>query len=306
MQLCSRKVIRPNRLGRGDTIGIVAPSSPFDRKDYEEGIRRIHQLGFAALAPDDLFSRKGYLAGSDQQRASQFNAMIADDRVQAVMCVRGGFGALKILDRLDFDAIASSAKPIVGFSDITALHQAVFLKTGLVSFHGPTVTTLARANDASVQAWFDALTGSAALRIDLSGAVFLKPGTARGRLRGGNLATLCHMLGTPYQDDVNGALLLVEDTGEALYRIDRMMSQMKMAGFFDGIAGLLLGDFDRCGPAEDVNALMTEVFSDRDIPIVAGVGIGHGICNRTIPLGIDARLDSGRGTLEFLTSAFEE
>ncbi len=306
MQLFSRKVIRPRRLSRGDAIGIVAPSSPFEKALFEQGIRRIHESGFATLAADDLFRSSGYLAGTDQQRAEQFNAMVADPRVQAVMCARGGFGALRILDRLDFDAIRSNAKPIVGFSDITALHQAVFFASGLVSFHGPTVTTLARSDAATVRAWRDALTNPDPLTMDLSGAVFLKPGTAQGPVRGGNLATLCHMLGTPYLDSFKGALLLIEDTGEALYRIDRMLSQMKMAGFFDGIAGLLLGEFAHCGPASDLYALVAEVFIDRDIPVAAGLEIGHGNCNRTIPMGVDARLDSGSGSLEFLTSAFEE
>ena len=266
----------------------------------------IHDRGFSTLAAEDLFSRSGYLAGSDQLRAEQFNGMVADDRVQALMCARGGFGALKILDRLDFEAIGRSAKPIVGFSDITALHQAIYLKSGLVSFHGPTVTTLARSDEGTIQSWFDALTNPDPVTLDLSTADFIKPGLAQGPVRGGNLATLCHLLGTPYLDDFRGALLLIEDTGEALYKIDRMLSQMKMAGFFDGIAGLLLGGFDHCGAADALYALVLEAFSDKDIPIAAGLEIGHGNCNKTIPMGISARLDSGRGALDFLTSAFEE
>jgi muramoyltetrapeptide carboxypeptidase len=305
MQFISRPVIRPRRLNRGDTIGIVAPSSPFDIARFEQGINLMHDLGFSTRVDDGLFRRRGYLAGSDRHRAEQFNAMVAGDGVQAVMCARGGFGALRILDYLDFDAIRHCAKPIIGFSDVTALHQAIFLKSGLVTFHGPTVTTLARSDTVTVQAWCDALTNPGPAAIDLSGAVFLKPGSARGVVRGGNLATLCHMLGTPYLDDFRGALVLLEDTGEALYRIDRMLSQMKMAGFFDGIAGLLLGGFEHCGAADALNALVLEVFSGRDLPIVAGLDIGHGMCNITIPMGLTARLDSDGRVLDFFTSAFE-
>jgi muramoyltetrapeptide carboxypeptidase len=237
------------------------------------------------------------------QRAGQFNAMIEDDRADAVMCARGGFGALRILDRLDFDAIGRQAKPLIGFSDITALHQAVFLKSGLATFHGPTVTTLASADDATLSAWYEALTNPKPLIFDLSGAVVLHPGKARGPVRGGNLTTLCHLLGTAYLEPFYGALLFLEDTGEALYRIDRMLTQMKMTGLFDGIAGLMLGSFKDCGAEGALHELVKDLFRREDIPIVAGLDIGHGNCNRTIPLGIAACLDSGSGTLEFLTAA---
>ncbi len=301
-----RKAIRPSRLHRGDTIGIVAPSSPFDQKAYQRGIDVIHQAGFATLEGDGLFRRQGYLAGSNQQRAEQFNAVLADDRVQAVMCARGGFGSLKILDRLNFDAIGRKAKAIVGFSDITALHQAVFHRSNLITFHGPTVTTLGHCDDITVGAWRTALTNGAPLTLDLSSAAVLRPGAARGLVRGGNLATLCHLVGTPYLDSFQDVLLVIEDTGEALYRIDRMLSQMQMAGLFDRITGLMLGSFKDCGPADALYALILELFEAYDIPIVAGLDIGHGNCNITMPLGIPARLSTGQGTLEFLSSALED
>jgi len=306
MQFVDRAVIRPKCLQRGDTIGIVAPSSPFDQKAFGRGIQVIREAGFSIYEAPDLLLRKGYLAGSDRQRAGQFNAMIADGRADAVMCARGGFGALRILDRLDFDAIGRQAKPLIGFSDITALHQAVLLKSGLATFHGPTVTTLARADEATLSAWYQALTNPKPLTLDLSGAVVLNPGKAWGPVRGGNLATLCHMLGTAYLEPFYGALLFLEDTGEALYRIDRMLTQMKMTGLVSGIAGLMLGSFKNCGEEGALYELVKDLFRGEDIPIVAGLDIGHGNCNKTIPLGIAACLDSGSGTLEFLTAAVEE
>ncbi len=305
VQIDIKKMIKPARLTPGDTIGIVAPASPFDREQFEQGIAVIHRLGFASKLAKGIFAREGYLAGTDQQRALQLNAMADDDEVRALMCARGGFGTLKILDHLDYGLFRDRAKPLIGFSDITALHQALHLKSGLVTFHGPTVTTLARGDEASQMAWRNGLTDLNPMPLDLSDARPLQAGTAQGVFVGGNLTTLCHMVGTPYAVGFKDGLLLIEDTGEAPYRIDRMLTQMMMAGAFQGLRGLLLGSFKDCGDPHEVEALVQRLFGNMQIPIVAGVPVGHGDCNLTVPLGIPARLDTEKGELVFLEPALK-
>lgn len=300
-----KKMIKPARLMQGDTIGIVAPASPFDRKRFDEGIAAIHRLGFGTKFAKGIFERQGYLAGTDQQRAGQLNAMADDDAVQALMCARGGFGSLKILAHLDYDLIRARAKPLIGFSDITTLHQALHLYAGLVTFHGPTVTTLARGDEATRLAWRSALTDPDPMRFDLSGGRTLQAGVCQGHFVGGNLTTLCHMVGTPYAMVFKDALLLIEDTGEAPYRIDRILTQMMMAGAFDGLRGLVLGSFKDCGDTAEVEAIVQRLFGRMGIPIVDGVQMGHGRRNLTVPLGLPARLDTDKGELTFLETAFK-
>lgn len=300
------RIIRPLHLKPGDTIGIVAPSGPFDRKKFEQGIAVIENMGFKTRSAQRLYSRRGYLAGTDAQRAEQFMAMMADPHVRAVLAARGGYGALRILGALDYAAIRTAAKVLIGFSDITALHRAIYLKSGLVTLHGPMVTTLAHSDKASRQSWYQSLTTPVAPPIDLSRARVLKPGVAEGIVTGGNLATLCHLTGTWAGADFQGHLLLLEDIGEAPYRIDRMLTQMKLAGLFGGVAGIVLGSFEDCGSGKTIDALVSDMFKDWSIPIVSGAPVGHGRCNWTVPLGITARLDTGAGELRFVESTFEE
>jgi muramoyltetrapeptide carboxypeptidase len=306
MKLNLQQNIRPRALKPGDTIGIVAPAGPFEKDLFDAGIDAIHGMGFATKIDGDIYVRHGFLAGEDRHRAEQFNVMVADDDVRAVMCARGGYGSLRILDQLDFNALLSDPKPLVGFSDITALHQAIHLKTGLITFHGPMVTTLARSNNATVQSWYDTLTGSCDFSQALSELRILKPGAAEGVLTGGNLATLCHLVGTPYGADYSGAILLIEDVGEAPYRIDRMLTHMKMAGVFEGLNGLVVGTFEDCGSADEIDNLIMERFQDTDIPIVSGAPIGHGKENLTFPLGVRGRLDTQGVELSFLDLVFRE
>jgi muramoyltetrapeptide carboxypeptidase len=306
MSFNQNRMVRPHRLNAGDTIGIVAPAGPFDRDLFEQGIAVIQSMGFATRTDPRIFSREGYLAGTDASRAAQFNAMVADGEVQALMCARGGYGSLRMLEALDYDAIGSAGKALVGFSDITALHRAILLRSLLVTLHGPMVTTLARADEESRISWYRTLTEPVAPPIDLSHTRVLKSGRAEGVLTGGNLATLCHLTGTSLGAGFDGHILLLEDLGEAPYRIDRMLTQMKMAGLFAGLAGLVLGSFEDCGAAEEIDALVLERFSDTSIPVVAGLGVGHGRTNRTVPLGVTVRLDTTAGEIRFLEPTFEE
>ena len=301
-----QRIIRPRVLKRGDTIGIVAPAGPFQKAAFDVGIKFINEMGFNTRIHPWVYQSDRYLAGTDDHRATQFNAMMADDTVQAVMCARGGYGAMRILDRLDYDGIGDNPKPLIGFSDITALHQVVQLKTGLVTFHGPMVTTLAKLTAKGRRSWFDALTGEKDFSVLFPDLRVLKTGTAEGKLIGGNLATLCHMVGTPYGADYSGVILVVEDVGEAPYRVDRMLTQMKLAGVMDGIAGIVLGRFQDCGRFDEIDEVFVERFGDLDIPILSGAPFGHGPENVVVPLGVPARINADGAEVSLLEPVFEE
>lgn len=213
---------------------------------------------------------------------------------------------MRILDRLDYDAIGNNPKPLIGFSDITALHQVIQLKTGLVTFHGPMITTMAKLTRQGRGEWCDTLTGDRVLSSLFSDLRVLKPGIAEGMLVGGNLATLCHLVGTPYGADYEGVILMIEDVGEAPYRIDRMLTQMRLAGVFEGLAGIVVGRFEECGPVDEIDNLIRDCFTDMDIPIVSDAPVGHGRVNMTVPLGVKARLDGDQKELSFLEPVFQQ
>jgi muramoyltetrapeptide carboxypeptidase len=301
--MAATSLIIPRRLNKGDTIGIVAPSSPFEPDALDKGISVLNRMGFKTKQADGLFDGIGYLAGTDARRLAQVNAMFADNAVDAIMCARGGFGALKLLSGLDYGLIRSHPKALVGFSDITALHQGIFQKTGLVTFHGPVVTTLGEADQASLDAWRAALAGGRPVVMGAEKKYTVVTGVARGMVSGGNLATLCHLVGTQFHPVFNDAILVIEETNESLYRIDRMLTQMKLAGCFQGLAGVALGNFNGCGPLPDILDLMKDCFGTRAIPIAAGFPWGHAGPNLTIPLGLPARLDADSGELQFLETA---
>lgn len=301
----ARHLLKPNPIKPGDTIGIVAPASPFDPDAFEAGRAVLHDMGFTTKMANGLFERQGFLAGKDAHRLTQLHTMLVDDTVQAIICARGGYGTLRILSQLDFGQCGDNAKPFIGFSDITALHLTLQQQADWVTFHGPMVTSLARCDDASRQSFFLTMTGQHAGGFDLTGSRCLHEGTAQGRLVGGNLATLCHLVGTPYAGQFNGTILLLEDTGEAPYRIDRMLTQMALAGAFKGLAGVVLGTFDKCGKPETIDEIMRAHFSPLGIPVVAGAAVGHGVCNLTLPLGIQVQLDTDPATLIYQEHAFD-
>lgn len=298
------KPVKPGRLKAGDTIGIVAPSSSFEKEKFEKGCAVLHVMGFKTLLAEGLFESTGYLAGDDRQRADQLVRAFQDDAVQAVMCARGGFGALRILEQLDYDGIAANPKPFVGFSDATALHRALFQRAGLVTFHGPVVCSLATADNATRNALHTALCTAGPLRLTAADPLTLRGGVAQGIVLGGNLATLCHLSGTAFAGGFEGAILVIEDTNEAPYRIDRMLTQMKMTGVLNKIAGVAIGYFSGCGASSEVHAVMADCFDGLGIPVAVGFPVGHTDRNLTLPLGLTARLDADKGELCYLEETF--
>ncbi len=293
------KPIRPPRLKPGDTIGIVAPAGAFDREIFRQGLNILESMGFQTRVPDEVYDKSGYLAGSDVQRARLVDQLFKDPDVQAIVCARGGFGCLRMLPLVDFDIIRTHPKIFVGYSDVTALLAAIISRSGLVTFHGPMVTPLATAPEVTRRGLMAAIASNTPLEVAPNGGVVLKAGLAKGPVTGGNLATLCHLLGTPFEAEYKNHIVLLEDRGEAHYRIDRMLSQMKLAGCFDGIAGLMLGSFEDCGAMDGIYQIFKEHFKDFQIPILAGFDVGHGKQNMTIPFGTTATLDTDKQLLSF-------
>jgi muramoyltetrapeptide carboxypeptidase len=204
---------------------------------------------------------------------------------------------------LDFDVIRTNPKVFIGHSDITVLLAAITAKTGLVTFHGPLVTTLAEAPELTRQSMLAAISSDTHLKVTPGNGVTIKAGRAQSPIIGGNLTTLCHLLGTSFEPRFENHILFLEDRGEAHYRIDRMLFQMKLAGCFDGMAGLILGSFEECGALDGIYRIFQECFQDIHIPILAGFDAGHGHQNLTLPFGIDATLDADKQVLSFTQPA---
>ena len=298
-----KKSIRPPRLKPGDTIGIVSPAGPFDPEKFMKGKTVLESMGFQTFFDEGIFQKHGFLAGTDIQRADQVNRLFADPTVQAIACARGGYGSMRILSFLDFETIQTHPKIFLGFSDISALLSVLYDQCGLVTFHGPVVTTLANATEKTLTALHTALTSPRALELTPKNGKVIKPGVCSGLMAGGNLTTLCHLVGTPYAPNFKGKILLLEDVGEMPYRIDRMLTQMKLAGCFNEIAGLILGAFKECGHLNEIVEIFNNIFEDADIPILAGFDMGHGEHNLTIPMGLVATLDTDKKRLLFHESA---
>lgn len=287
----------PRALLPGATLGVVAPASPFDRPAFDAGIRALEAMGFKPVVEEMLFQKQGYLAGSDQARADLLNRMFADPHIDGIICARGGYGAMRILPLLDVDTISRHAKVFVGFSDITVLLSFLVEHCHMVAFHGPTVTTLGNANPLTRERFLAALANPEPLTLAAAPQGIIQAGSASGRLCCGNLTLLCHLTGTPFQPDFSGCILLIEDQGEAPYRIDRMLTQMLLAGCFDGLVGLAMGAFTRCDSAEAVRRIVAERLGSLNIPILAGFEVGHDTINTTLPVGLPARLDTDALTL---------
>lgn len=313
-------LIRPRRLAPGQTIGIVAPSAaPNEPERIRFAIETVESLGFKVRPGPHLYDREGYLAGADAARADDLNAMFADDSVDAIWCVRGGYGASRILPALDYALMQRRPKPLIGYSDITALHMAIHRHAGLVTFHGPvayrafTPYTLGELKRALWTGETPARLGGpppferAEGRVDWDNRVTtLQPGTAHGRLLGGNLCLMSHLVGTPYLPDLRGAILFLEDIEEPYYRIDRMLTQLWLSGALAGVAGVAFGKFTGCDSSafflqnRPLEEILAERFRALGVPAVSGLMIGHIEDQTTLPVGCLAELDADAGTLTLL------
>jgi muramoyltetrapeptide carboxypeptidase len=299
---------RPPALGRGHRVAVVAPAGPLDRESLEAGVAVLGRRYAVTWAPG-LLERRRYLAGEDGRRLAELGSALADPEVRAVVAARGGYGALRLLPRLwpvadGRPAVTGPAKLLVGFSDITGLHAAL-QAAGRVSIHGPVVTQLATQPPGVVERLFRLLEDSAAPPAALAGTPVVG-GVAEGPLLGGNLSLLTRLLGTPWLPDLDGAVLLLEEVSERPYRIDRMWTHLRLAGVFERVRGLALGEFTQCEEPEGdytLGDVVRDLAAETGLPCVAGLPIGHGAVNVPVALGTRVRLDAGAGTLAFLEPA---
>ena len=229
---------------KGDTIGLVAPAGPIiNKRNFTAGLRILEKNGFRVKYSQNLLNAKGYLAGSDQERSEEFNRLWSAPEVKALVAARGGYGSMRMLDLIDMKLIRKKPKILIGFSDLTVLLAAIYKETGLVTYHGPVVTTLASINKQSQTSFFNALAGKKTDLLKPARIQILKKGRAKGILLGGNLTTLVHMIGTPYELPWQDAILFIEDIDESPYRLDRLLTHLDRAGCLQKINGFILGSF---------------------------------------------------------------
>ncbi len=297
--------VPPPALRAGACLAVVAPSSPFDVGAFERGVARLRDR-YEVRYAEDLLERKGYLAGDDARRLAELARALSDPGVHALVAARGGYGATRLLDGIDIAAIRAANKLLVGFSDVTALHVA-WLRAGVRAIHGPMVAALGDASGALLDRWIAAVEG--ATPPELGGLEPIAAGTAEGPLVGGNLAVLAALVGTPYAPPIDGAILFLEDVGERPYRVDRMLTTLRHAGWLARVRGVVLGAFTESAAGPDgvaIEHVLRERLSGLGIPVAAGVPAGHVDDNLELPLGAPVRLDADAGTLRFLEPACTE
>ena len=294
-------MIKPPRLKAEATIGIISPSYYLESKIYKRTVDIFIQRGFNILKGDSVDLIENLYSGSPVARAQDIMKMFANPKVDAIICARGGYGANRVLPLLDYDVIKANPKIFIGYSDITALLTSITQKTGLVTFHGPMLVTYKNGFiKYNYTNFIDVLSGKQPLKIEPPNALksrILKAGKASGRLWGGNLCLLLNRLGTPDQLQTDGAILFIEDIGEQHYRFDRMIVQMRNAGMFDKINGLIIGELvdmqDTDPPfGKTTDEIIMDVCGDLNIPIMTNFPCGHGKYQTTLPLSINAELDA--------------
>ena len=313
--------LKPTRIEAGDTIGVVSPSSP---STYGSDLNRLEKWaatqGFKLKIFPHAREKYAYLAGSDEDRAADLVAAFADPEVDAVLTMRGGTGGWRMVPHVDYDVIRANPKFFSGYSDITALHLAIESCVGLVTFYGPSGSSFIGkgTSEYSQRHWLRAATECGALGDvekdpDDPFTWAISEGVAEGTLRGGCLTLLTQALGTPYQPDWSGCIVFFEDVGEQPYRLDAYLTHLKLAGMFDNVAGVVVGEHVQCGsapykPSYSYGSFTSEeVFQQHlgslGVPVMVGLPCGHGRHLATLPLGVHARLDATNQTLTILEEA---
>ena len=283
-------------LREGSRVALVAPSGTLPNKaQVRHAEENAKSLGWIPVTGSNINATHGYLAGTDSERLADLNAAIRDDSIDGIWCVRGGYGAMRLLTKIDYAGLRDRPRALIGFSDITALHAAIHRECGINSFHGPTAR--GKLSDFSRKSLIAAVTNHEdSCGVAPRGRV-IRQGKARGRLAGGNLAIITALQGTAYSVDFDGAILVIEDTGESVYRIDRMLRQLILGGAIDQCAGIVAGDFkapagDKTFDRRAVDDLLAEAADIAGIPCLAGAPFGHITDQWTIPLGTTAELDT--------------
>ena len=311
-------MLKPKPLHRGDTIGLVGISGAMHEPEtkFDKMLAAIDALGYKVIIADSCREEYGYLSGTDESRARGLNQMFRDDRVDAVVCMRGGYGVARMLDMVDFDVIRANPKIVLGYSDITALHTAIHEKVGMVTIHGPMpCSQWMEFDDFTRESMLRALSSTEPLGLlknpEGMEPQCVVPGKCTGLLVGGNLTLIASACGTPFALDATDKILLLEDINEYIYRLDSMLTQLRQAGLFEQCAGVVLGGFTNCTEEYERYALHLEDII-RDIivpagkPVLANMSIGHMDTKITVPLGVQCAMDAEAGTLEITEAALVE
>jgi len=306
-----KTLLKPPRLQVGDTVGLINPASYLQPQDLEEIRQNLTALGLKVKLGKHVLDRYGYLAGTDANRAADVNAMFADDSVQAIFTARGGWGCNRILPLVNYELMRSHPKILMGFSDITSLLLAIYTHSGVVTFHGPVGTS--SWNPFTVEYVKRILFNGEAIAMQnptITNTLVktITPGKARGKLIGGNLSVLTAMLGSSYLPSWKNNILFIEEIGEEVYRIDRMLTQLKIAGILNQISGFIFGQCTNCEPkGNDDSLTLMQVLNDHlqplGIPAWHGSMIGHIRDKFTLPVGISVEIDATAGTIQMLESA---
>jgi muramoyltetrapeptide carboxypeptidase len=316
----TRSLIKPPRLQPGDLVGLISPGGVVDDALIEKCVQNLEAFGMRVKISANIRAARGGYAGTVEQRVNDLHAMFLDREVKAIWPARGGSGSIQLLPKLDYSLIRSHPKILVGYSDITALLLAIYRHAGLVTFHGPVASST--FSDYSV-AYLRAVLMQPQPRVEINMSPdynqraaqepqfarrVTREGVATGRLLGGNLSVLSALIGTPFAAELKGALLFLEDIGEAPYRVDRMLTQLSQSGGLKNIAGAMLGVFQKSGATDgEASLTLAEVLDDHfaqlKTPSVYGFSFGHIAQQFTIPVGVSARLDTGNATLKLLESA---
>ncbi len=308
--LKTQNAIRPQALKPGDTLAIISPAGPSSVEDMDAGIAYIESVGLRPKVMPHARNKHYYLAGEDSHRLADLHAAFADPQVQGILAARGGYGCMRLLPQINWDLIQANPKVFIGFSDLTSLLLPIYQRTGLIGFHGPMLTSNLIEGDTYSQ---DALWKQVMAQVTYPYTVpnnapytCFKSGVAEGPLVGGNLSLLSGLCGTPYQPQTQGAILFIEDWHEQFYSLDRQFTQLKLAGMFEGIAGLLLCDFTEIEIEADWNysltALLQDLTSFLSVPVGYGFSVGHGDQTATFPIGALARFEAASGHLQILSA----
>jgi muramoyltetrapeptide carboxypeptidase len=303
-------IIKPPRLQVGDTVGLVAPAGIVEAKDIEDATKTFSELGLKVKLGKHILERYGYLAGTDIQRANDINTMFADKSVKMIIAMRGGWGCNRILSLLNYTTIRKYPKIIIGYSDITSLLLAINARSRIVTFHGAVATstwnefTLSYLKSILFNGEIVTMKN---LNTEEGRIEVINPGIAKGKIVGGNLSVLCSMVGSPYLPVWNRRILFVEDIGEDVYRIDRMLTQLRTAGIINQLSGFIFGQCSNCKPGDEptfnLNQVLKDQFKSLKIPVFYGSMIGHIKDKFTIPLGVEVEIDAVTGTIKMLEAA---
>lgn len=316
----SQALIKPKALKKGDTIGLITPASAVTRQAFEKAVENLEAMGFVVKYTENMSVRKGFLAGTDQQRLDDLHQMFSDPNIDGIVCARGGYGSGRLLPKINYDLIKANPKVLIGYSDITALLYGIHKKTGLVCFHGPVGAS--EYSEFTEKSFEQVLTKSKTPKFERPKeweenedrafqALPLVQGMAEGALVGGNLSLMCSLMGTPYDIDFTDKIVFIEEIGESPYRVDRMLTQLLNSGKLSQAKGIAMGVFRGCETKPDdpdfalstsLENVLEDRFSKLEIPVLYGLPIGHIDDNATLPFGVQAELDVEKMSLRLLES----